>query len=133
MNKVWQEPQVMVQPFVANEYVAACGDQYKTYLFECNAPGGWLTYYSQHDNAVDGQHVDDGSDYTFFRTYSPCNEKHETGDIDDFYDGYVTDRRGNETPVIVWLEYVFFRGERHFNDAHATTKLNMNAWETGKS
>lgn len=32
MNKVWQEPQVMVQPFVANEYVAAC------YRIRCTTP-----------------------------------------------------------------------------------------------
>lgn len=35
MNKVWQEPKVMVQPFVANEYVAAC------WKIMCNVPSGY--------------------------------------------------------------------------------------------
>lgn len=46
MNKVWQEPQVMVQPFVANEYVAAC------YRVRCTTPNnnGWFKYLFNDSN-----------------------------------------------------------------------------------
>ena len=37
MRKEWMEPVIEVQEFVANEYVAACGDSGKVYKFECNA------------------------------------------------------------------------------------------------
>lgn len=37
MRKEWMEPVIEVQEFVANEYVAACGDSGKVYNFECNA------------------------------------------------------------------------------------------------
>ncbi|MEI3275871.1 MAG: hypothetical protein V8R97_12230 [Fusicatenibacter saccharivorans] len=45
MRKEWMEPVIEVQEFVANEYVAACGDSGMVYKFECNAPGGDLYYY----------------------------------------------------------------------------------------
>lgn len=46
MNKVWQEPKVMVQPFVANEYVAAC------YRIRCRTPknNGYFTYLFDDSN-----------------------------------------------------------------------------------
>ena len=37
--KKWVRPLTEVQNFVANEYVAACGDSGTTYKFTCNAPG----------------------------------------------------------------------------------------------
>ncbi len=37
MRKEWMEPVIEVQEFVANEYVASCGDSGKVYKFECNA------------------------------------------------------------------------------------------------
>ena len=40
MRKVWTKPLAEAERFVANEYVAACGDSGVTYLFECNAGGG---------------------------------------------------------------------------------------------
>ena len=32
-KKVWENPLTMVQQFVPNEYVAACGDENKVYKF----------------------------------------------------------------------------------------------------
>ena len=41
MNRnVWKQPMTVVQKFVPNEYVAACGDSGTTYLFTCDAGGG---------------------------------------------------------------------------------------------
>ena len=39
-KRVWENPLTMVQQFVPNEYVAACGDSGTTYLFTCDAGGG---------------------------------------------------------------------------------------------
>ena len=37
MKKTWEEPKIMVQKFIPNEYVAACGESGVVYNFECNA------------------------------------------------------------------------------------------------
>ena len=37
MRKEWMEPVIEVQEFVANEYVAACGDSGTVYKFKCDA------------------------------------------------------------------------------------------------
>ena len=120
MRKEWMEPVIEVQEFVANEYVAACGDSGKVYKFECDARGGTLYYYR------DGR----GYGATRLGSYHPCQAKHEASTKDDFYDGFV-DYNGNRredkgVAVIVW------RGPWH-NNGHATTKLNMDEWETAKS
>ena len=44
MKKAFDMPKIVVEQFVPNEYVAACGDQNKVYKFKCDAVGGsWLT------------------------------------------------------------------------------------------
>lgn len=128
MRKEWMEPVIEVQEFVANEYVAAC-DNGKVYKFTCDAPGGWLYYYPANDGTIDGKHTD--SDYKIsLGNYHPCGTTHESSVTDAFYDGFI-DYNGNRKQdsgegVIVW------RG-RWNNNGHATTKLNMNSWQTAKS
>ena len=39
-KNVWVQPQTVVQQFVANEAVSACGDENKVYKFTCEAGGG---------------------------------------------------------------------------------------------
>ena len=41
-KRVWENPLTMVQQFVPNEYVAACGDENKVYKFKCDAPVGLI-------------------------------------------------------------------------------------------
>lgn len=53
MRREWMEPVIEVQEFVANEYVAACGDSGKVYNFECNA-GKENSHYNVYTNGVDG-------------------------------------------------------------------------------
>ncbi len=36
----WERPMAVVDAFVANEFVSACGDENKEYLFTCDAGGG---------------------------------------------------------------------------------------------
>lgn len=42
MKRTYVRPTMVGERFVANEYVAACGESGKVYKFECNAPGGKL-------------------------------------------------------------------------------------------
>lgn len=131
MRKTWEEPRIIVQEFVANEYVAACGDENKVYNFKCDAKGGELYYYPQSDGKIDGVHV--GSDPADrLGNYHPCAANHEARVTDDFYDGFVRHYYGPfgsfhyDTQVIVW------RGSKNDN-GHATENLTMNSWTTSKS
>lgn len=129
MKKTWNEPRIEVQQFVANEYIAACGDQNKVYNFECDAPGGTLYYYKNGDGTVDGVYTGTGR-ATELGSYHPCSAKHEASTTNPFYDGFV-DRNHNGRcdsgeEVIVW------RGPKNDN-GHATAVLDMDLWETAKS
>ena len=129
MRKEWMEPVIEVQEFVANEYVAACGDGGTVYKFECTAPGGWLYYYPKSDGQIDGIYSGSG-DKKLIGPYSPCNIKEEASVTDEFYDGFI-DYNWNRKQdpgegVIVW------RGPNN-DDGHATAKLDMSSWETAKS
>lgn len=100
--------------------MAACGENNQVYKFECDAPGGWLYYYPEGKN--------NGS--KFIGGYSPCGAKHEASTKDVFYEGFVDynwNRREDKGEAVkVW------RGPQN-NNGHATTKLNMEEWETDKS
>ena len=129
MKRVYVRPTMVGERFVANEYVAACGDENKVYKFTCDAPRGTLYYYPKSDGKIDGVYTGDGR-ASRIGSYHPCNAKHEASTTNDFYDGFV-DYNGNRRQddgegVIVW------RGPRN-NNGHATTKLDMNTWETAKS
>lgn len=129
MKRVYVRPTMVGERFVANEYVAACGDENKVYKFTCDAPRGTLYYYPKSDGKIDGVYTGDGR-ASRIGSYHPCNAKHEASTTNDFYDGFV-DYNGNRRQddgegVVVW------RGPRN-NNGHATTNLDMNTWETAKS
>ena len=90
MKKRWEEPKIGVQKFVPNEYVAACGDaEYGNYLFECNAPGGRLYYYTRNWWGEE--------EAEYIGNYSPCSKKHEASRESEFPDGFVDyNRNGRE-------------------------------------
>lgn len=129
MRKEWMEPVIEVQEFVANEYVATCGDSGTVYKFNCNAPGGWLYYYPESDGQIDGNYTGSGSQKRI-GPYHPCGATHEASVTDAFYDGFVDyNQNRKQDPgegVIVW------RGPNNKN-GHATTNLDINSWETAKS
>lgn len=130
MRKEWMEPVIEVQEFVANEYVAACGDSGTVYKFTCDAPGGWLYYYPESDGQIDGNYTGSSGSQKRIGFYHPCWATHEARVTDAFYDGFV-DYNWNRKQdpgegVIVW------RGPNNKN-GHATTNLDFNSWETAKS
>ena len=130
MKRAYVRPTMVGERFVANEYVAACGDSGTVYKFNCNARGGWLYYYPNSDGMVDGVHNENDTVGFLGVFYHPCGAEHEASTTDTFYDGFVDrDLNGKQSKgegVIVW------RGPKN-NNGHATTKLNMDAWETVKS
>lgn len=132
MKKMWEEPKILVQKFMPNEYVAACGDSGVVYNFECNAGNRQNSYNVYYDN---GRPLasSNGSEewYAQFTGYHPCGATHEAESDSGFYDGYMylQDRRGNNSgnpiDVIIWTD----RG----TNVHCTTNLDMDKWETAKS
>lgn len=130
MKKEWMEPVVEVQEFVANEYVAACGDSGKVYNFECNAGDKNLRDYP-YDVYIDtnGNGTLDSGD-RYLSRYHACGVTHEASVSDDFLQGFMVDTRwGHDSApvsVIIW------RGSRGDN-THCTTNLDINSWTTAKS
>lgn len=129
----WEKPMVVVDAFVANEFVSACGDKDAIYKFECDAPRGTLYYYPNSDNQIDGKHNPyDRAKY--LGGYHPCGATRQAPKTDVFYDGFVdrneNERQDNGEGVIVWLER---KRWGHIKNCHATTQLNMINWETAKS
>lgn len=147
MNKVWQEPKVMVQPFVANEYVAACGAENFSYMFKCDAGldenGNPITHdinYGWPIGSVPTKYIwrvftDSGRELTSVdgwggdQLYGPCGATHEADSKDEFLPGYMDDyytKENENIKVMIWT------GPRR-NNVHCTTNLDMNTWTTSKS
>lgn len=132
MKRAYVRPTMVGERFVANEYVAVCGEENKVYKFKCDALGGKLYYYPSSDGTINGEYTGNGR-ARWVGSYNPCNAEHEASTTSVFYDGFV-DRNNNRRQddgegVIVWLQ------KRKWGrvNGHATTKLDMNAWGTAKS
>ena len=124
MKKEYMRPVMVSEKFVANEYVAACGDSGTVYYFECNAGDKDLNDYP-YEVYVDYSGYDN---YFYRNTYHACGITHTAESNSGFYNGYMDDKRttGNDRiPVIVWTEYG--------RDTHCPTNLDMSKWETQKS
>ena len=149
-KRIWSKPEMHEFAFAANEYVAACGDEHKKYLFTCDAGGGKSGYVWIEDNKKDGLQSDDywalgtwptgGSssrdEYDhFLGGYHACGATHEASTTDDFYNGYYLAKdkcnNGNFNLLDV-LKVIIWRGPKN-NDTHCTTNLDMNSWTTAKS
>lgn len=126
----WERPMAVVDAFVANEFVSACKEENKEYLFTCDAGGGAHGDVYLETNGKPGLQTEDNwweryyAD-RFLSGYHACGKKHTAKTTDDFLEGYYV-RHGKVTNVIVW------RGEKGDN-THCTTNLKMNTWTTVKS
>ena len=128
----WVRPVTLVQQFVANEYVAACGDSGTTYYFKCDAEKGWgmnLGGDVYTDVNLNGKY-DKGVD-TYYSSYRSCGETHVAESTDTFFAGIFRADTfifpfHQDIPVIVWA------GENGDN-CHCTTNLDKESWETAKS
>lgn len=129
MKKEYVRPSMVCETFVADEYVAACGDSGKVYKFVCDAPGGTLYYYPRSDGQIDGIYEGEGRKEEL-GYYHPCDVTHEAPSTSAFYDGFVDYNHNRQFDsgegVIVWTG-------RWGMNGHATKNLNMEEWETAKS
>ena len=135
-KKAWENPLTMVQQFVPNEYVAACGDTNNEYVFQCDAMGGIFgtVFYSDGDDKFEPVLTGIlGGDKYMGTGYHACGEKHVTQTGDEFIEGWyvtgwdaVTGQGDIAKKVIIW------RGPDG-NNIHCTTNLDKNTWETAKS
>lgn len=140
MKKKWIEPQILVQEFVPNEYVAACRESGVVYKFDCNAGIKNHKYAVKDANGnvatIAGRYMNGGKYYGggFFnpkygKYYHPCGEKHEAEADSGFLRGYHIDDMSTEEDdnisVIIWTN--------NNTNVHCTTNLNMNEWTTAKS
>ena len=131
MKKAYVTSTMVGERFVANEYVAACGDKNKVYKFKCDAQK-WtgLSGSTVWLNGPDGV-PETSDDIRLQGIYSRCGAEHEAKTTDAFYNGYLKKNimgwpSGERKDVIVW------RGEAG-DDIHCTTNLYINTWETAKS
>ena len=147
-KRIWSKPEMNEFAFAANEYVAACGDENKKYLFTCDAGGGQSGYVWIEDNNQDGLQSDKSSwdnpwggwnpNDSYDRYLSPyhaCGETHEASTTDDFYNGYylAEDKWNNGNfSVLDVLKVIIWRGPWGLN-THCTTNLDMSSWTTAKS
>lgn len=133
MKKEWVKPLAVVEQFVANEYVAACGDSGTVYNFECNAGTEGTSYNVYFDNGTPYASSNDYEEYyTDFFGYHPCGATHKAESDSGFVKGYMYkqdywsgNNTGDKISVIIWTE--------NGKDVHCTTNLDMDSWETAKS
>ena len=124
MKQVWSSPKTSFEQFVPQNYIAACGDQNKVYLFTCNAPRGTVYYYD--DETKRTQHYVGG--------YKPCGSTHEAPVSSVFKLGFV-DRNDNGKEddgeeATIWLETNRWG---RITNWQATPEVDINEWETAKS
>ena len=129
MKKTWEEPRILVQQFMPNEYVAACGDENKVYNFVCDAGGGeeGKVYEDSNNNGKLDYLVDKPLTGRILLTYHACGETHSAPTNDEFIKGFYSPNSNpfKVTKVIIWTE--------HETNIHCTTNLKMNEWTTAKS
>lgn len=126
MKRAYVRPTMVGERFVANEYVAACGDtEYGKYKFTCDAGDGVSGDVYREFNGKPGFQKGYGGD-KWLGGYHACGTTHEANTTDDFLAGYYIPDSGKVENVIIW------RGKRG-NNIHCTTNLNRDSWETTKS
>ena len=127
--KSYKKPVLNVERFTPNEFVAACGDENKVYIFTCDAGWTGLTGSTVYTNGKDG--IMGTNDDVSLGGYHKCGATHEASTQDEFIRGYLRKNimgipAGERQEVIIW------RGPDGDN-VHCTTNLNQDSWVTAKS
>ena len=123
MKRAYVRPTMVGERFVANEYVAACGDiEHGNYKFECNAGKKYPGVLNYHYK------VRTKSGEVLPGKYGPCNATHEAPTNGDFIEGYIDDVYtipDENIPVFIWI--------KGGTNVYCTTNLKRESWETTKS
>ena len=129
MKRAYVRPTMVGERFVANEYVAACGDHGTVYNFVCNAGEKSkkynVYYYKNGRKRYIASNIHFGAQ---FHDYHPCDATHEANVKDEFIIGYIDDQEtwtDEKIPVIIWTN--------NGTDVHCTGNLEISEWETAKS
>lgn len=131
MKRAYVRPTMVGERFVANEYVAACGDNGTVYNFVCNAgekSKKYNVYYKDGNRKkfIASNNLLDGAQ---FFDYHPCGATHEANAKDKFINGYIDDQstwwKDEAIPVVIWTN--------NGTDVHCTENLEISKWETAKS
>lgn len=133
-KKAYVKPEMHVEEFTPNEYIAACSDKTggTVYKFECNA-GDANTHYAIKDSSgrvvtISGMYMDGGRSWNGYH-YHPCNETHDASSKSGFFMGYHLDdpttRQDENISVIIWTD--------NNTDVHCTTNLDMESWDKNMS
>ena len=142
MKKDYVRPTMVGERFVANEYVAACGDKGTEYLFQCNAGGGKKGGVWKETNGISGLQTEGYYDVktrkwiyaddmvsTSSHSFHACNITHNASTKDDFFGGYYLkdgDSINKALEVTIWLG-------ADKDNVHCTPGLGTSTWETVKS
>lgn len=117
MRKTWEEPRILVQEFVANEYVAAC------YKIKCTTPNGNSFYKCIYADTNANGIWDSEDEILYNSEFRGCNQWHK-GVIRDnapTANGFVTTgtnpRWNKSASVFYWYED--FGGR--YEDIHVMT------------
>lgn len=140
-RKVWKQPLTVVQKFMPNEYVAACGDSGVVYKFRCDAGDGVYGSVYEETNGIPGLQTGRrgdtelagySNDWFGESGYHACQATHEADSSDEFVNGYYCAKGNTKNPVqvMVWKEP---RGGWWPDNIHCTTNLDQDSWETAKS
>lgn len=130
MKRAYVRPTMVGERFVANEYVAACGDSGKVYKFECNAGNEFSKYNVYYIDGNQKKFIASNNPFTGvrFSYYHPCGATHEADAEDEFIAGYIDDQstwEDEQIPVVIWTQ--------NGKNVHCTGNLDINKWETAKS
>ena len=108
MKRRYERPSAYIEEFTPNEYVAACGDSGKVYMFRCDAGGGysgtvWLETNGEPGLQKKGRWEGWGEYHPGDEKlggYHACGTTHEANSTDKFLDC-----REAITPVLHKAEY----------------------------
>lgn len=128
MKKRWEEPRILVQKFMPNEYVAACGEVNKVFNFVCDAGGGTPgTVYEDSNNNGKLDLHDEPLTGRILPTYHACGETHSAPTNDEFIKGFYLPNSDpfKATKVIIWTD--------GGTNIHCTTNLKKDEWTTERS
>lgn len=130
MKRAYVRPTMVGERFVANEYVAACGDSGTVYNFVCNAGDKFRSYNVYYEKDNQRKYIASNNPFVGaqFLSYQPYDATHEANAKDEFIEGYIDDQRTlkvEKIPVIIWTN--------NGTNVHCTKNLNIKEWQTAKS
>lgn len=128
MKKNYVRPMMVGERFVADEFVAACGDtEYGVYKFKCDAGSSekYNTVWYETNDRTGLQTEGWGRDTYKTNKYHACGKTHEASMKDEFIDGYCITPEGKTLSVVIWTE--------GGTNVHCTENINRDSWEIAKS